>query len=286
MDPSRTPLSPGSLKRRRVSPAAEHLSMVPPGHQQQPTSLPSIRQLHPYLPPSSGVSQSLSPEISGYPYPGPSPYSPQAPHADAAQSHATSASQRDPATLVGESEADDLELQSPPKKKRRRQALSCTGDYLLALHSFSSDLLHPSILRRFFLILYPSPFHSFNMPLSLAVIRMQKTKDQVRQVCPMLLGQCFLLTDNSLHQNSALHSLHPPRRTAWMPVAYRRTYVSLSLFPSSVCDSIISPTIHFDSLKARNMSQKLNSITSKRGTSSSRPSSGDICRLDHQPLQA
>ena len=135
MDPSRTPLSPGSLKRRRVSPVAEHLPMVPPGQQQQPpTSLPSIRQLHPYLPPSSGVSQSLSPEIPAYPYSGQSPYSPQVPHTDAAQSHATGASQRDPATLAGESEADDLELQSPPKKKRRRQALSCTGDYLRAFY--------------------------------------------------------------------------------------------------------------------------------------------------------
>jgi hypothetical protein len=157
MDPSRTPLSPGSLKRRRVSPAADHLSMVP----QQPTSLPSIRQLHPYLPPSAGVSQSLSPDIPGYPYPGQSQYSPQVTHAEAAPSHATGASQRDPATLVGESEADDLELQSPPKKKRRRQALSCTGDYLCAFYSFSSDLLSPILLRRFYLTI---PNSSFAIP--------------------------------------------------------------------------------------------------------------------------
>lgn len=156
MDPSRTPLSPGSLKRRRVSPAAEHLPMVPPGQHQQPTSLPSIRQLHPYLPPSSGVSQ--SPEIPGYAYPGPSSYSPQVSHSDAAPSHATGAPQRDPAILVGESEAEDLELQNPPKKKRRRQALSCTGDYLPSLVLSGSDLLDSSVSRRFSLELDPPPF--------------------------------------------------------------------------------------------------------------------------------
>lgn len=148
MDPSRTPLSPASLKRRRVSP---DLSMVPPG-QQQPTSLPSIRQLHPYLPPSTGGSQSLSPEIPGYSYPGQSQYSPQVQHADAPPSHTTGASQRDPATLAGESEADDLELQSPPKKKRRRQALSCTGDYLCSFYSFRSDLLSPIYAPNFILL--------------------------------------------------------------------------------------------------------------------------------------
>jgi hypothetical protein len=167
MDPSRTPLSPGSLKRRRVSPAAEHLPMVPPGQHQQPTSLPSIRQLHPYLPPSSGVSQ--SPEISGYAYPGPSSYSPQVSHSDTAPSHVTGAPQRDPAMLVGESEADDLELQSPPKKKRRRQALSCTGDYLPSLVFSSSDLLDSSAPRRFFLEPDPPPCHSFNVRSSLTL---------------------------------------------------------------------------------------------------------------------
>ncbi len=104
--------------------------MVPPGQQSQQQQLPSIRQLHPYLPlSSSGISQSLSPELSGYSY---APqYSPQIPQADATPSHTTGASQRDPAIYgIAESEADDLEQQSPPKKKRRRQALSCTGDYL------------------------------------------------------------------------------------------------------------------------------------------------------------
>lgn len=128
MDPSRTPRSPPGLKRRRVSPIAEQLPMLPPGHQssqQQQTSLPSIRQLHPYLPPSSGLSQ---PEGPGY------TYSQLPPQGDAGPSYAMAASQRDPAIYgVGESEADDLEQQGPPKKKRRRQALSCTGDYL---HSF------------------------------------------------------------------------------------------------------------------------------------------------------
>lgn len=54
--------------------------------------------------------------------------------ADPGPSHAMTVSQHNPVIYgVGESEADDLEQQGPPKKKRRRQALSCTGDYL---HSF------------------------------------------------------------------------------------------------------------------------------------------------------
>ena len=157
MDPSRTPLSPPTLKRRRAS-SPEQPSMIPQPTQ-QPTSLPSIRQLHPYLPPSSGVSQSLSPEIPVYPYP--APYSPLVPHAEPPPSHPTSASQRDPAILVNESEADDLDLQSPPKKKRRRQALSCTGDYtFLTVHSLSSDLLDlfSSFSNLDPSISHPSPF--------------------------------------------------------------------------------------------------------------------------------
>ena len=157
-------MSPPSLKRRRASPA-EHPSMIPQSAQ-QPTSLPSIRQLHPYLPPSSGVSQSLSPEIPAYGYPGPSPYSPMVAHAEPPPSHPMGASQRDPAIVVNESEADDLELQNPPKKKRRRQALSCTGDLpFLLVHSLSSDLLD---LFLSFLELGPSPLISILLHVSIS----------------------------------------------------------------------------------------------------------------------
>jgi len=130
MDPSRTPLSPGGAKRRRSPPSSgEQLPMLPPGPQQsQQTSLPSIRQLHPYLPPSSasGIPQHISNEASAYGY-GISPQYAAHVGQDTGSSQAMNASQRDPGIYgAGESEADDLEQHSPPKKKRRRQALSCT----------------------------------------------------------------------------------------------------------------------------------------------------------------
>ncbi|OJA09828.1 hypothetical protein AZE42_07750 [Rhizopogon vesiculosus] len=91
---------------------------------QQP-SLPSIRQLHPYLPPS-GMAQHLPPPESAYSYPlpnypGPSeippPPQPQPSH------HALySRSEMQDSEPEGE-----VEQQGPAKKKRRRQALSCNG---------------------------------------------------------------------------------------------------------------------------------------------------------------
>ena len=104
--------------------------MAPPGHTQS-TSLPSIRQLHPYLPPSSssGMPQHISNEAT-YGYLGSTHY-PSHLGEDAGSSHTVGGPLRDPSMYgAGESEADDLEQQSPPKKKRRRQALSCTGDYI------------------------------------------------------------------------------------------------------------------------------------------------------------
>ncbi|KAJ3507690.1 hypothetical protein NLJ89_g6166 [Agrocybe chaxingu] len=132
MDTSRTPLSPGGGKRRRESFSGD-LPVVPSSHQpsQQQTSLPSIRQLHPYLPPSSssiGMAQPGSSESTGYGYPGTSHYAPHPAPMDTSTAHAYSASQRDTGIFgAGESEADELDQHSPPKKKRRRQALSCTG---------------------------------------------------------------------------------------------------------------------------------------------------------------
>jgi len=133
MDPSRTPLSPGGNKRRRTSPSSD----PPMGSQggtshQSNTSLPSIRQLHPYLPPSSTMPHLMPIYDSSTGYSN----SPQ--HASQLGQGATGSSQgmgahppRDAgAYAAGESEADDLEHQGPPKKKRRRQALSCTGDYI------------------------------------------------------------------------------------------------------------------------------------------------------------
>ncbi|KAJ3870110.1 hypothetical protein EV359DRAFT_59317 [Lentinula novae-zelandiae] len=79
------------------------------------TSLPSIRQLHPYLPPSGAMSQqSQLGESSHIAHPA---YHPSAttPHFESnAYEHAI------------DSENEDADTQGPPKKKRRRQALSCT----------------------------------------------------------------------------------------------------------------------------------------------------------------
>ncbi|KAJ3922992.1 hypothetical protein F5877DRAFT_32387 [Lentinula edodes] len=81
------------------------------------TSLPSIRQLHPYLPPSGGMSQqSQHGESSHIAHPA---YHPSAtPQFESnAYEHAI------------DSENEDADTQGPPKKKRRRQALSCTGSF-------------------------------------------------------------------------------------------------------------------------------------------------------------
>ena len=137
MDPSRTPQSPGgggggSLKRRRTPPANEY--GIPSAHHSQ-TSLPSFKQLEPYLRPqhtSSDHPSSLP--FSG----GASHYVPlpgqQQQQESASSSQIMGATQRDSATYAaGDSEADEVGHHSPPKKKRRRQALSCTGDYCTLL---------------------------------------------------------------------------------------------------------------------------------------------------------
>ncbi|KAF9465521.1 hypothetical protein BDZ94DRAFT_1189361 [Collybia nuda] len=86
-------------------------------------SLPSIRQLH--LPPT-GMSQqqaSSSGEGSGYNYPIPPHF---ASHGGQQEHHVLGG--RRASEVYGlDSEGDEIEQQGPPKKKRRRQALSCTG---------------------------------------------------------------------------------------------------------------------------------------------------------------
>lgn len=92
---------------------------------QQP-SLPSIRQLHPYLPPS-GMAQHLPPaDVSAYTYPlpsypGPSEIPPPPPPSQPSQHSLYGRSE------MHDSEPEEVEQQGPAKKKRRRQALSCNG---------------------------------------------------------------------------------------------------------------------------------------------------------------
>ncbi|KAI6042026.1 hypothetical protein EDC04DRAFT_2537593, partial [Pisolithus marmoratus] len=99
----------------------------PPSQYQQP-SLPPIRQLHPYLPPS-GMQPQLPTRghpVYAYPpsasYPGPPPMEPHLGPSTSSRSLAHPRSE--PLESEGDGEA---ESQGPVKKKRRRQALSCNG---------------------------------------------------------------------------------------------------------------------------------------------------------------
>jgi hypothetical protein len=144
MHPSRHPTSPTDAQ----SPTrhGESSSDLPPTYSSQ-TSLPSIRQLHPYLPLSS-LSQhpTSSGESSGYNYP---PFAQQL-----AQPEPQILGARRSSEAFGslDSDGDDAEQRhGPPKKKRRRQPLSCTGQsiYPVLVHCcanyWSCSLL--SILR-------------------------------------------------------------------------------------------------------------------------------------------
>ncbi|KAG6901696.1 hypothetical protein C0995_009026 [Termitomyces sp. Mi166 len=100
---------------------------IQPNFTSQP-SLPSIRQLHPYLPPS-GLSQHLSGlgEGSSLIY---SQFAPQ----PSPSGQSLLGSRKSPEIYAMDSDPDVPEqLREPPKKKRRRQALSCTGPSLVLL---------------------------------------------------------------------------------------------------------------------------------------------------------
>ncbi|PPQ66140.1 hypothetical protein CVT24_000227 [Panaeolus cyanescens] len=100
--------------------------------QQSQTSLPSIRQLHPYLPMPTSMPTT---ESSSYGYSSGVPGHYQGHLApvelgSGSMHHGMGApSQRDIGGFYGavESEPDEQDQHNPPKKKRRRQALSCTG---------------------------------------------------------------------------------------------------------------------------------------------------------------
>lgn len=102
---------------------------------QQP-SLPSIRQLHPYLPPS-GMPQPHLPAqaTSTYTYPLHAPYAGPSSTDPHISPPASSHTAMYPRSELLESEAEgEAEPQGPAKKKRRRQALSCNG--MLVPHDF------------------------------------------------------------------------------------------------------------------------------------------------------
>lgn len=138
MHPTRPPQSPTA---RRRTPSNDH-NIHPGGHH---TSLPSIRQLHPYLPPSAMAQQLMSTgDLYSYPPP-PAHYPPQQ-----SSSH-LSGTQRESESYGGADSEGEEGDQGPPKKKRRRQALSCTGEpahrvswrlltfaYVILVHSTAS----------------------------------------------------------------------------------------------------------------------------------------------------
>src|SRR5262249_52018571 len=112
MQPSRSPASTSPTLGKR------------PGPQQQ-ESLPSIRQLHPYLPPA-GMSQHTpgSGEASHQPT-----YAFQPPFQMSQHEAQLPSTSSQPESQQMDSEVEESDHQGPVKKKRRRQALSCTGSY-------------------------------------------------------------------------------------------------------------------------------------------------------------
>ncbi|KAG6334090.1 hypothetical protein ID866_4995 [Astraeus odoratus] len=122
-NPIRNP--PRNQPQLMSSPDAQPRAAPPTASQYQQPSLPSIRQLHPYLPPS-GMPQPHGPAsgLPAYPYPSSSPYAGPSSSDPHFAPPAPSAAYHRSEPLESEGEAE-TEHQGPPKKKRRRQALSC-----------------------------------------------------------------------------------------------------------------------------------------------------------------
>lgn len=128
--------------RHLPTPGRKHpLPMVSPStldHQGRPIassattyqpSLPSIRQLHPYLPPS-GATRSHSPtqDLPSYGYLPLSAYASSSGPTDPHSSQPMPQSGVYPRSEGLDSEPEaETEQPGPAKKKRRRQALSCNG---------------------------------------------------------------------------------------------------------------------------------------------------------------
>lgn len=127
---------------RRPSLVLSELSTAAASPPSQHTSLPSIRHLHPFLSTSSMALPEGS-SNSSYNYPPPPQFahqSHQVAHHEQQQQQ-LAATQRDSDGYGGvDSDMEDIDHQGPPKKKRRRQALSCTG--MSAIVSSSCRTVH------------------------------------------------------------------------------------------------------------------------------------------------
>src|ERR1700722_1877670 len=123
--------------RRQHTPEQSH--PLPPLHHFQ-TSLPSIRQLHPYLPPSGMSHQHLSPvlETPAYTYPPPSQYN-LTQQGELSHQHIPPTPHEPDSYPAAGSEHEGDGDQPPPKKKRRRQALSFTGISLFSIYLLFTD---------------------------------------------------------------------------------------------------------------------------------------------------
>jgi hypothetical protein len=149
-DPGRNHPPPPRLMATSNSPQSRPIAPY-----QQP-SLPSIRQLHPYLPPS-GMAQHLPPtDPSAYSYPLQSPYSGPSASSEIQQPTSQHALYTRSEMLDSEPEGE-IEQQGPAKKKRRRQALSCNGKfYLLFIYKSRCSSLSIPIFAPLFILLFLS----------------------------------------------------------------------------------------------------------------------------------
>lgn len=193
MDPSHT-RSSRKRSRPRDSPSPRRTPLVPEetgrpsrsSYTAQQTSLPSIRQLHPYLPPSSNMSQHApgAGEGSSYSYPPPQqqPGYAVGMHHESPQQQTTS----DRSRGRGDSDAEGEGEPGPPKKKRRRQALSCTGALELFDHVSRSNEYHLSSSKHVLSSAHPHPCcyscHSVTNPTMLQNVNEERLN--VTGSCP------------------------------------------------------------------------------------------------------
>jgi hypothetical protein len=211
---------PNTLRRRRETPLAEHDHHLPPStfHHSQ-TSLPSIRQLHPYLPLSMSQHTQVQ-EGSNFTYPPPPAYNPTD------QQPTQPPSQRD--TFGGpDSDAEgDTDHHGPPKKKRRRQALSCTGRHSPRVYMDPvTDVRHVVLLSVY---CDRSKSHSVRDPVTHAHTQQNANGARSNAIGPgtcEAIHFCYRRLIDSFLQSTALWPLRASRRAKQMSMAYCRTYV-------------------------------------------------------------
>jgi hypothetical protein len=129
--PSRPSDTPKPSRRRATTPVMSEKPQssptVPPSGSSSSTPLPSIRQLHPHLPPPASFYASS--EGSGYAQIPLQSGSEPGPSGTTAFPPAAVVPQLSDLPPILEDSDSDKDVSVPPKKRRKRQALSCTGHY-------------------------------------------------------------------------------------------------------------------------------------------------------------